>query len=152
MIDAAYWHLVRRYSEARHTDPSAEAEIDELNEAYSVLRSSARREEYYRLRDAILGAGALPAPPAPEPQPVPLEVMARQRPRPRELEQPGKAEPGRRGIASLAVPGWQNVVAALVILGLATAALVDAANPLVVAALLGSGVGVTTLPLWRFLV
>lgn len=101
MIEAAYWHLARRYNEAALHDPLARAKLEELNEAYSVLGSPERREEYMKHRAQVLGEGALPVPPPPAPEPPPLAVMARQRPRPREEE---SAEPLRRGLARLFRP------------------------------------------------
>ena len=82
MIDQAYWHLARIYSAARQTDPTAKQKLDNLNEAYSVLGSPERRDEYDRLRDAVLGEGALPTPPPPVEAPPPLRVMSKQRPTP----------------------------------------------------------------------
>ena len=81
MVEAAYWHLARRYNEAAPRDPSARAKLDELNEAYSVLGSPERHESYLRLRAQVLGEGTLPAPPPP-PEPLPLPVMRRQRQQP----------------------------------------------------------------------
>jgi curved DNA-binding protein CbpA len=80
MVDAAYWHLARRYNEAALHDPKAQAKLEELNEAYRVLGSAEKREEYMKQRAAVLG-DALPKLPPPEPAPVPLTVMRRQKPR-----------------------------------------------------------------------
>ena len=41
MVDAAYWHLAKRYNEAAAYDPKARAKLEELNEAYIVLAPSA---------------------------------------------------------------------------------------------------------------
>lgn len=82
MIDTAYWHLARRYQDAAPTDASARAKLDELNEAYAVLGSAERREEYIRRRNEALGDGALPVRPSLPPPPPPLAVMVRQHPSP----------------------------------------------------------------------
>lgn len=85
MMDQAYWHLARLYNAAGPSDSSARAKLDDLNEAYSVLRSPTLRELYDKVRDGVLGQGALPIPPQQEPGPEPpLAVMAKQHPRSRE--------------------------------------------------------------------
>ncbi len=75
MIEASYWHLARRYN--RRSDSSAMANLDDLNLAYSVLASPARREEYVATRNAVLGEGALPAVNTPPPARPPLKVLER---------------------------------------------------------------------------
>ena len=96
VIDAAYWHLARRYSERLGFDPDAKLMLDELNEAYSIMRSSERREEYSRLRESVLGVGALPFAPEPEDEPHMLPVLGKaagriqgRRPASIEAPQPG---------------------------------------------------------------
>jgi curved DNA-binding protein CbpA len=79
MIDAAYWHLARRYNQSALANRAARAQLDELNEAYAVLGSATRREAYDRRRNEVLGLGALPLPPPPPPERTPLAVMQRQR-------------------------------------------------------------------------
>jgi len=49
----------------------AKERLDDLNEAYSVLRSPSLRKEYDRVRNAILGEGALSVGPEPEPEKMP---------------------------------------------------------------------------------
>ncbi len=53
MIEPAYWRVARRFN-------SSAANLDELNEAYSVIGSPSRRKEYLAARNAVLGEGALP--------------------------------------------------------------------------------------------
>jgi hypothetical protein len=150
MIDAAYWHLARRYGEARLTDDSARGKMDDLNEAYSVLRHSERRDDFDRIRDALLGQKALPLAPAPPPEPVPLSVMERQRPRPREEAATATpaAQPARHRwpMPHLAIPGWQHYVSAAMFFALAVVALVWA-QPFLVLGLFAVGVAVTLIPL-----
>lgn len=150
MIDAAYWHLARRYGEARLTDDSARAMMDDLNEAYSVLRNSERRADFNRIRTVLLGSNALPEAPPPPSEPVPLAVMERQRPRAR--EQAATEPRPRRGRSwptlHLVIPGWQRYLSALVLFALAVVALVWA-HPAVVVALFTVGVVVTLIPLVR---
>lgn len=84
MIDAAYWHLAKRYNQAGPNDPHARRKLEELNEAYNVLGSADRREEYMKTRAAVLGEGALPVPPPPVSSKPPLQMMQRLRPKARE--------------------------------------------------------------------
>ncbi len=104
MIDQAYWHLARLYSAARGSDPSAKERLDDLNEAYSVLGSPEQREEYDRLRNAVLGEGALPAPPSPEQVPPPLSVLSKVQPRPRKQQPHERSGQSRFSIQRL-LPG-----------------------------------------------
>lgn len=97
MIDAAYWHLAKRYNQATAFDPKARAKIEELNEAYIVLGSAEKREEYMRLRAQVLGEGALPQVPKPVAPVPPLTVMARQRPR--ERDEPAAEKKAHSGFA-----------------------------------------------------
>jgi curved DNA-binding protein CbpA len=145
MIDAAYWHLARRYGEARLTDSSAKAMMDDLNEAYSVLRSSERRVEYGKLRDLVLGAEALPLPPRPAHEPAPLQVMERQRPRAREGGQTEVTQ-GARQHAWRLVATVGALLAAAVFLALTIAALAWGQAVSVVGAL-AAGVGLSVLAL-----
>src|SRR3990172_5079027 len=73
MIDQAYWHLARVYN--TESDSSVRSKLDELNEAYSVLRSPALRAAYDKIRNGVLGERAPPAPPPLHPPPPPLPVM-----------------------------------------------------------------------------
>jgi hypothetical protein len=79
MVDAAYWHLAKRYNEAAAHDSQARAKLEELNEAYIILGSAGKREAYMKLRKEILGEGALPQVPQPTSPAPPLSVMSRQR-------------------------------------------------------------------------
>lgn len=91
MIDHAYWHLARVYSAAPATTAKERSQMDDLNEAYSVLRSPALRQSYDRIRASMLGVGAPPTPPAPpEALPPPLPVM-RRAPRPKLRVEPAPA-------------------------------------------------------------
>ena len=148
MVDAAYWHLARRYSEDAVADPSAKGKLDELNEAYSVLGSSQRREEYMRLRTEVLGAGALPKLPELPRPPQPLAIMDRQKLRPRE-QSALEATPRRGRVLPFRVPAWQNAVAAVVMLTLASAGLASHVYPPLVIGLLILGLSLTSIPLVR---
>ena len=79
MIDQAYWHLARVCN--TESDSWARSKLDELNEAYSVLRSPALRVAYDKIRDGVLGERAPPAPPRVQPPRPPLPVMNKQRDR-----------------------------------------------------------------------
>jgi len=54
MVDAAYWHLVRKYQQLAATNPRAQRLIDELNEAYGVLGNPRLRKQYDAFRDDVL--------------------------------------------------------------------------------------------------
>ena len=64
MVDQAYWHLARLYNAAIPDDTEAREKLDDLNEAYSVLRSAELRGSYDQVRNELLGEGALPFPKA----------------------------------------------------------------------------------------
>jgi hypothetical protein len=142
MIDAAYWHLAKRYSEGAPNDPHAWKKIDDLNEAYNVLGSPDRRDEYMKIRTEVLGLNALPELPPPPPGKQPLTVMDRQRPRPR--EEPAEAEEVRRLWARSAI---SSALALPVVLGLSVAAFLAGASSVVVAGLLLGGLLFTAIPL-----
>ena len=142
MIDAAYWHLAKRYSEGSPNDPHAWQKLDDLNEAYNVLGSPDRRDEYMKVRAEVLGVNALPELPPPPREKLPLSVMERQRPRPR--EDAVEAEQVRKLWARSAV---SSALAIPVVLALAVAAFLAGATPLVVAGLLLVGLFFTLVPL-----
>ena len=150
MVEAAYWHLARRYNDASAFDPNTKAKLDLLNEAYSVLGSPSRRQAYTDERNAVLGVGALPvAPPPPAPAPPPLAVMEKQRPEP---YAPAERQPGatwRFYLDRILASSWQNTLLALVVLTTATAALAASANLVIVLILLAIGLAVSALPVLR---
>ena len=149
MLDAAYWHLSRRHSEERATEPEAKQKQDALNEAYSILRSAELRAEYDLLRASVLGADALPVAPQPAPEPLPLTVMEKGR---TEFTWPAETgpspEPARRA-PRLTASAIQHGLTAVVILALAGAALASWGQPVLVAALLVAGVAFGLIPLSR---
>lgn len=136
MIDAAYWHLAKRY--AAIDDERSRKKLEELNEAYVVMGSADRRDEYLALRASVLGVDALPVPPAPPQGPLPLSVMERQKPRPREQsneEEEEEATVERKWYAA----AISSAFAITVVLGLGIAAFLAGASPLFMAALLVVG-------------
>ena len=149
MIDAAYWHLARRYNEADDSDPAATTKLDELNEAYSVIGSAARREAYNRERNAALGIDVLPTPPALVPKPTPLAVMDKYRPASR--EEPKLRSPRRFQFSfrQLSLPPWQGWAGATIAVGLALAAFGVWYQPAIVAVLLVLALTLGAMPLWR---
>lgn len=147
MVGAAYWHLARRYSEDAVADPSAKQKLDDLNEAYSVLGSSERRDEYMRLRASVLGEGALPTiPELPRPA-QPLAIMERSKPKARKESDDDTVL--QRRFFPFRVPAWQNALAAVVILSLASAGLASQVYPPLVMGLLILGLSLTSIPLVR---
>ncbi len=149
MIDAAYWHLARRYNEAEDAGPSARAKLDELNKAYSVLGSSARRKKYNQERNDALGIGFLPAPPPSPPAPTPLAVMDKHRPGPREERTPQPRKRQRFSFRQLSLPPWQGAASAAIVLTLALGAVGVWEHTLSVAVLAAIGVVFGTVPLLR---
>ena len=144
MIEAAYWHLAKRYNEQADTKPLAKAHLDDLNEAYSVLGTPAKREAYFHVRNAVLGVGALPSAPVPKREPPPLAVMEKQRPHSRPI---GPAPPRRKfdlRLERFVEPSWQNTLLVLISLTFATSMLTVSANlavvlaPLVLSMLIGA--------------
>lgn len=150
MVDAAYWHLAKRYNAARQTDPKAKEKLDELNEAYSVMRGAEQREEYTKRRAQVLGADALPVAPEPEsePEPLPLAVMEREIGR-LTAEEVVPAEPPRRPRLGITGPQLQRALPAVVMVSLAAAALLRWHDVTVLAAILAIGLVVALVPLSR---
>jgi hypothetical protein len=176
MVDQSYWHLARLYNASMDSDPDAPGKLAQLNEAYSVLRSPALRQEYDFARERALRAGVLSSPPPP-PRQVPLAVMAKQKPRPKKERAPDAArvaqpkpvaeaavavsdeEPPpviklalpRLPVSFLAfrVPPMQSAISALAILVLGAAALYYGAPTMLVVAMLLIGLVAATVPLVR---
>ena len=109
IVDQVYWHLARLYNTAIPGDASFREKLEELNEAYRVLRSSELRRQYNQRRDAILGKGALPRLPELESDPPPLTVMETQHAQPREEPHPKPLWPARLGLPRL----WQSLARGL---------------------------------------
>ncbi len=139
MIEAAYWHLARRYNEQADTDPLAKQKLDDLNEAYGVLGTPARHEEYFRLRNEILGEGTLPKAAAPPREPPPLAVLEKQRPQSREAAPLPSERKFDLRFQRLVEPSWQNTLFVLVVLTVAISLLAISANTAVLLTLLGVG-------------
>ncbi|MCH8025200.1 MAG: J domain-containing protein [Chloroflexi bacterium] len=149
MVEAAYWHLARRYNDASPLDATTKAKLDMLNEAYSVLGTPSRRQAYTDERNAVLGVGALPVAPPPPPVPVPLAVMERQRPQPVALTEPPPELSWRFDLNRFSTPSWQNALLVLALLTAATAALAASVNLVIVLGLLVIGLAVSALPVLR---
>ena len=148
MVDAAYWHLAKRYNAARETDPTVKAKQDELNEAYSVMGGSERREQYNKRRAEVLGADALPVEPEPEPEPLPLAVMERGIGRlTTEEVVPATGQRGPR--LGITIPHAQHALTAIVMVALAGAALVRWHDATVLTGLLAIGLVAGLVPLAR---
>ena len=138
MVDQAYWRLARLYNAAIPSEVTAITKLDDLNEAYRVLGSSALRKEYDRSGHVDQSADV--APPAPRPSadiapaaPRPGEPLLPGVPRlpsvPRQktqLWQPDLALP------KLDLASWLVVGGALSVLVLAGAALFAGAHPALV--------------------
>lgn len=147
MIEAAYWHLARRYNEQADTNPLAMAHLDDLNEAYSVLGTPSKREAYFQVRNAVLGVGALPSAPVPKREPAPLAVMERQRPQPRPVGPVGPRRKFDLRLERFVEPSWQNTLLVLVSLTIATSILTVSGNLAVVLGLLTLSLLIGAVPL-----
>jgi curved DNA-binding protein CbpA len=141
MIDAAYWHLAKRWNESAAHDYHARQRMEELNEAYNVLGSADRRDEYMKVRAEVLGTNALPVAPPPAREKPPLAIMVRQRPKPRS---PVAAEQVRKLWGLSAISG---ALAIPFVLALGVAAFLAGSSPDVVAGLLVVGLLVAAAPL-----
>lgn len=149
MVDQAYWHLARLYNAAIPTDSSARQKLDELNEAYGVLRSPELRRRYDMARNALLGEGAVPIPPQAAPAPPPLAVMAKQQPKPRQGATSAPSPPAPFRLRPITIPPLQGTVASSIMVVLAAMALASGAEPGFVMGLLVVGVACCTIPLVR---
>lgn len=154
MVEAAYWHLAKRYNEQADHDPLAAAKLDELNEAYSVLGSPSRREEYFQVRNAILGIGTLPSPPIKAPEAPPLSVLAKQKPRERVQPLASSTQSPRQRSVDLRIrrfvePSWQNTLLVLIFLSVATSTLAVSASLVVVLPLMALSMLISGIPVLR---
>lgn len=147
MIEAAYWHLARRYNDQADTNPLAMAHLDDLNEAYSVLGTPSKREAYVQVRNVVLGVGALPSAPVPMREPPPLAVMERQRPQSRPVEPAGPRRRFDLRFERFIEPSWQNTLLVLVSLTIATSILTVSGNLAVVLGLLTLSLLIGAVPL-----
>ncbi len=156
MLDQAYWHLARLYNAAIPDDATAKESLDDLNEAYSVLRSPALRREYDRVREVVIAGNMLPVTSDPGEPPPPLTIMSRARPKPREdgserdePVQPIRFAAPRLELPSLRLPAWQSIVSAVIIVAIAGAALVSGTQPVLVIGLAAIGLAISFIPLVR---
>ncbi len=109
IVDQVYWHLARLYNTAIPDDATFREKLEELNEAYHVLRSSELRRQYNQHRDAVLGKGTLPSLPEPEPEQPPLAVMTKQHAQPRDEPHPKPFGIARLHLSRL----WQSLTRGL---------------------------------------
>jgi curved DNA-binding protein CbpA len=70
LIEEAYWHLARQYQAEIGTRPEAAKRLDELNDAYNVLRTPALRQSYDELTRARRAAEGVESRPGPAPAPT----------------------------------------------------------------------------------
>jgi curved DNA-binding protein CbpA len=88
MIEVVYWHLARRYNAKAGSERWASGNLDDLNEAYSILATPSRRAEFHERRNSVMGDDTLPDWPSPETASPPLRVMERTRIRERSASAP----------------------------------------------------------------
>jgi hypothetical protein len=159
MLDQAYWHLARLYNAAIPTDSDAKEKLDDLNEAYSVLRSPSLRKEYDRVRETVIARDLMPlfGKQEPEGDPLPLAIMGRKRAKAREDGDGAGVRQGRAisvpriEMSAFRMPVWQSVISAMVIVTIAGAALAGGTPPALVIGLASIGLGLSVLPLIRSL-
>ena len=153
MVEAAYWHLAKRYNKQSGTDQLANAKLDDLNEAYNVLGTPNRREQYNSVRNDVLGEGTLPMPAEPQREPPPLAVLEKQKPRSRET---AIAKPGRKlnlkfdlRLERFVEPSWPNTAVVLIGLILTTSLVAVSAAQGYVLALLAASLLASAAPIMR---
>jgi hypothetical protein len=166
LLDQAYWHLARIYNAAIPTDSDAKDRLEELNEAYSVLRSPSLRKEYDRVRDSVIARDLMPVVGRQEPpgDPLPLAIMGRKRVTPRaEQEEVADEADGQAGptfsvpriempsLSALRMPVWQSFISAVIIVTVAGAALATGLQPAIVLGLASIGLALSMLPLIKSL-
>ena len=83
MVDASYWHLVRKYQQLAATNPRAQRLIDELNEAYGVLGNPRLRKQYDAFRDEVLIRSGMIQPVASKPKKKTKPAKAQAEPDPK---------------------------------------------------------------------
>jgi len=149
MIEAAYWYLARRYNEQAESDPLAKAQLDMLNEAYSVLGTPPKREAYFEVRNAVLGPGVLPSAPEPKRESPPLTVMGKLSPRVRQSSAPQARSWFDLRFKRFVEPSWQNALLVLILLALATSMLAVSASLAIVVPLLTLAIFMGVVPLAR---
>src|SRR6185295_5707319 len=81
MVDASYWHLVRKYQALAATNPRAQLLIDELNEAYGVLGNPRLRQQYDAFRDDVLIRSGMIKPVSSKPKPQKTKAPAEPKPK-----------------------------------------------------------------------
>ena len=138
LVDQAYWRLARLHNAAIPTDPDAQAKLDTLNEAYTVLGSPLHRRNYDRARSGRPFADLRLNKPASRLSPVvPTDVVIarlRQRSRRKLLR---LALPNLKALPILVVASTASVIV------LASAALINGAPPALVFGLVVIAVGFT---------
>ncbi len=149
MVEAAYWHLAKRYNEQSGTDSLAKAKLDDLNEAYNVLGTPSRREEYTHVRNDVLGEGTLPMPAEPPREPPPLAILEKQIPRSRETAVPKTGRKIEFRFERFLEPSWPHTVVVLIGLILAISLVAVSAGQGYVLALLAASLLASAAPIIR---
>lgn len=138
LVDKAYWRLARLYNASIPSDSSAQAKLETLNEAYTVLGSPLHRRNYDRARSGRpLADARLNTPGARSSPVVPTDVVIarlRQKTRRKLLR---LALPDIRALPILVIASTASVVV------LASAALITGAPPPLVFGLVVIAVGFT---------
>ena len=150
MIREAYWHLARRYQADIGVEADAARQLDELNEAYSVLGTPSLRESYDESMQALRtdeGVETLARPETARSDGGEPKPDARKPPTAKKEETP--KEEGAPGVIRWEMPTLQAVVATVGLVILGALALWYGAPVLVTVILAGVALFCTLFP-WRF--
>ena len=154
MVDASYWHLVRKYQALAATNPRAQRLIDELNEAYGVLGNPKLRKQYDAFRDDVLIRSGMIQPVASKPKrskkTANADDQAPQTKKRRSNKQSTSAASassgGRISLPSVRIENGRTYAISGIIALLAFAAAWQGVNIVLVAIALAAGLGMALTP------
>ena len=151
MVDASYWHLVRKYQALAATNPRAQRLIDELNEAYGVLGNPKLRKQYDAFRDDVLIRSGMIQPVASKPKRSKKTAAAEQdapAPKKRRAKKQAASEPSGGGFSlpSIRIENGRTYAISGIIALLAFAAAWQGVNILLVVIALAGGLGLALTP------
>jgi hypothetical protein len=144
MVNQAYWHLARKYQTLAITDPRARLMLDDLNEAYAVLGTPARREVYdeqhrdtFRKADGIIKRRRPRTRAKPAAQLAPAPKQAHDTRPTAENRDPGpdlrRSNPDRASASASRVRTGIAAATAVAVVGLVTASVLGGTSILVLA-------------------
>lgn len=156
MVDASYWHLVRKYQALAATNPRAQRLIDELNEAYGVLGNPRLRKQYDAFRDDVLIQSGMIQPVASKPKRAKKSQAAEEAdPKPAKRgkrkkgalpEQAARAATRAITVPQVRIENWRTYGLAGIIAVLAFAAAWQGVNIVLVVLTLAGGLTLALMP------